>query len=320
MEIELKKCTVKNYKEFFRIANAAFNRSGPNWFEDNGGHIFLQKEDPMFEAYVNNNFIAYFDDEPAGTIGIYPINAVTESGCFKVAGIGTVGVLEEHRGKGIMSFMMEKALAEVEKQGYELSWLVGERQRYKNFGYDLGGKTLRVNLDLKSFRKFTENGSISTKTPETDDYMDMDEMHKGYQNRVVRGRELWTRHLARKNLVWKYMDKKAYFVFDRKTPELILEAAGNFEVLVSMVKQHVENHSIEDVEIRFPYEKNELILKMCDISSGYTFSSCNQFRVINPQSPPWDRISSQTVRFCADLFSNDVSKTLPIYINEIDKV
>lgn len=318
MDLEFVRCNEKNNDMFLKMAAEAFNKDHPEWFPDNLGHIFPDKTDLAYEHLTGCNYIALYDGIPAGTIGIYPLDIVTGGKLLKAAGIGTVSVLEQYRGKGIMKFMMQEVMSLVDTSSFDVSWLAGERLRYKNYGYDLSGKTLKVFWDLKSLRKLGTAGSFDITTLGAADADALDQAYGKWENRVLRSKELWERHLKRKNLVWVFDGKNSYYVFERNSPGVILETSGDFNSLSSLLSAHFDKHELQSLELCFPYERSSLIRSFLDLSSYYSVTACNQLRVVK------DPELAGRLRYCSELFSDNgadhTDDDIPFYISEIDKV
>ncbi|MGZ9585790.1 GNAT family N-acetyltransferase [Paenibacillus marinisediminis] len=78
---------------------------------------------------------------------------------FNVAGIelkaGCVGTVSAHpraRGKGYMNKLLNMALDDMKAQGYAISMLGGQRQRYEYFGYEPAGVKLDFTLTADNIR------------------------------------------------------------------------------------------------------------------------------------------------------------------------
>jgi len=317
MRTEFKKCTVDMYPIFLKIANEAFEKSDPKWFPENYGHIYPFAGDELADADVDNNYLSFFDGKPSGTIGIYPIKILCGEKIISCAGIGAVGVAPEFRNLGIMDFMMNEAMKIIKNENYDLSWLVGERLRYKRFGYDLGGKTLAIEMNKKSFSDgfFAENEKI--KTPGIEDVEILDRLYKQYTNRVLRERRLWERQICRKNLVWKLVNDDAYLVYNVDSPQNVLELAGDSKNVKNLLSNHFKTFNLSILSISMPYESNNTIQKLLEVSSGYKLNPCDQFALFRKNSC----IDFSEIRYCNDIFdSNGNSSGLPLYISPIDKV
>ena len=58
---------------------------------------------------------------------------------LKAGGVGSVAVHPDSRGKGYMSALMEFAIEDARKNGLQILFLSGKRQRYGYFGFENGG-------------------------------------------------------------------------------------------------------------------------------------------------------------------------------------
>jgi predicted N-acetyltransferase YhbS len=319
MGFEILPCTKDQDDLFHHVANTSFGKPSNNWFRDHGGHIYLSKEDPDYAKSLENNYIAWMDREPVGTIGIYPIRVVAGERQLWVAGIGTVGVLPAHRGVGVMSAMLQEILSILDQSDYDLSWLWGERIRYKNYGYDLGGKTLQISLDQKTFRAFQPLPRQIVTNPGKEDIERMDEFYKRYSYRVVRNHKQWERHLKRVNLTWKVSEDGSYAVFRGENPRVICEVAGTFQGIVSILSEHVKKHNLTQLAISASFERHGLLENLIEYCCDYTVTSCNQLRLL-PFGRSRHHLTDASIRFCGELFDSKIHEAISLYINEIDKV
>lgn len=69
---------------------------------------------------------------------------------FQRNGIGTVSVHHRARSKGYMRELMNEALQDMWDDGVAYSFLGGQRQRYRYFGYDHAGTVLNASLSLRN--------------------------------------------------------------------------------------------------------------------------------------------------------------------------
>ncbi len=72
-------------------------------------------------------------------VGVFPIDWRVGGIGLKMAGVGGVSVHKDFRGKGYMKLLMNHAVDEMRREGVDLSYLGGRRQRYAYFGYEVGG-------------------------------------------------------------------------------------------------------------------------------------------------------------------------------------
>ncbi|NKB71673.1 MAG: GNAT family N-acetyltransferase [Candidatus Latescibacteria bacterium] len=88
------------------------------------------------------------EGELVGGLGIHPLTLRLQEARLKAGGIGQVAAHPQRRGQGIMSTLLNDAIQRMQRAGYALSVLGGDRQRYGWFGWENAG--LRHELDLAS--------------------------------------------------------------------------------------------------------------------------------------------------------------------------
>lgn len=85
-------------------------------------------------------------------VGLFPLQWQVGQRVMKVAGIGGVSTHPNRRGTGLMQRLMQHCVAQMKTQGYHLSWLGGQRQRYLYCGYEKCGVGLSLSLSRANLR------------------------------------------------------------------------------------------------------------------------------------------------------------------------
>jgi predicted acetyltransferase len=83
-------------------------------------------------------------------VGLYPVELNFGSISLKLAAIGAVSSHPNDRGQGHMRRLMHFCLKLMKAEGYHLSWLGGQRQRYGYFGYEVCGTTAVFTVNKKN--------------------------------------------------------------------------------------------------------------------------------------------------------------------------
>jgi hypothetical protein len=83
-------------------------------------------------------------------VGVYPLEVEIHGVRWPIAGIGGVSTLPEARGKGYMTQLLIHAVTVMREQGYVLSWLGGDRQRYNAFGWEVAGQNYELTFTRRS--------------------------------------------------------------------------------------------------------------------------------------------------------------------------
>ena len=85
-------------------------------------------------------------------VGLFPIDWQVGGRRLKVGGIGGVSTHPDARGKGYMGILMRHCVARMKAEGFHLSWLGGQRQRYGYFGYEKCGQSVSLDLGPANLR------------------------------------------------------------------------------------------------------------------------------------------------------------------------
>jgi predicted N-acetyltransferase YhbS len=92
------------------------------------------------------------DGRIVSAVGVHPREWQVGDTTLKLAGIGGVSTLSEYRGQGLMKALMDRCVSDMKAEGYHLSWLGGQRQRYQYFGYEKCGNVYQIGLRRTNFR------------------------------------------------------------------------------------------------------------------------------------------------------------------------
>ena len=85
-------------------------------------------------------------------VGVHPLAWKVGAATLPVAGIGGVSTHPDCRGQGMMQRLMTHCVGLMKEQGYPLSVLGGQRQRYGYFGYEVCGVGVELQLGKRNLR------------------------------------------------------------------------------------------------------------------------------------------------------------------------
>lgn len=132
--IKIEKALLNEKELIIQIANDTFKPIRPDGFDFRTFHpkVYLN---PTCD-YSLNHYIAREDDKPVGTFGnlIYKTNINNKDYSFSF--LGTVSVLPEYQGKGIMKEMMTSLEKDNLDHHVAFALLTGKRKRYNYYGYE----------------------------------------------------------------------------------------------------------------------------------------------------------------------------------------
>ena len=89
----------------------------------------------------------------AGHVGTYPLELKVGPSTVVTGAIGGVAADPQVRGRGIMSKLMNRSIEIMEEKQMPLSVLWGDRQRYRNFGYETCGVKYQISFTRRSLER-----------------------------------------------------------------------------------------------------------------------------------------------------------------------
>lgn len=92
------------------------------------------------------------DGRIVSAVGVHPREWQVGDTTLKLGGIGGVCTLDAYRGQGLMKALMDRAVADMKAEGFHLSWLGGQRQRYQYYGFEKCGNVIEYTLGPANFR------------------------------------------------------------------------------------------------------------------------------------------------------------------------
>ncbi len=151
------------------------------------------------DEHMRCNYAIQRDGHIKAIVGVFPITQCVGPTTLRIAGIGGVSVDPACRGEGLMRILMDHAVREIDHAGYDLSWLGGQRQRYRYWGYEVGGTTLKFTLDKRALKHDLHNATPLTLhhvTHENDPHLRaMHALHNATPTACIRTAQAFPRHL-----------------------------------------------------------------------------------------------------------------------------
>jgi GNAT superfamily N-acetyltransferase len=114
------------------------------------------------DEHMRCNYAAKRHGDIKAIVGVFPITQHVGDTVLRIAGIGGVAVDLSCRGEGLMRLLMDHAVNEIDRAGYDLSWLGRKRQRYRYWGHDVGGTSLRFAVDGRALKHDLQDAAPMT--------------------------------------------------------------------------------------------------------------------------------------------------------------
>ncbi|RLE89008.1 MAG: hypothetical protein DRJ49_04175 [Thermoprotei archaeon] len=144
MDFEITTCRPEDYDELMVFLETSYRHSR-GYFPRRYPHVW-RRETVDYE----NRLVIKVDDRIVSHVGVFPLKMRIGKVEVMMGGIGGVATLQEFRGRGFMTKLMNYAISKMRKEGYPLSILWGDRQRYGHFGYEMAGKYALFKVSVRS--------------------------------------------------------------------------------------------------------------------------------------------------------------------------
>lgn len=204
----------------------------------------------------DRTLVAVEDGRIVSVARIYPLDLVLGPSHVRAGGIGFVGTAPEARGKGHMSRLLDRAIAQMRDERFPVSVLWGDRHRYGTFGYEPAGR--QVNLVVT--RRGLEWTGIAPREPVV--YAGQPEVRRRVLHEYDRRSYRRIRPEADYDLLFGQPshtllvadDEDAYALLYAEYGERVLfaECGGDARVALGLVRHRMASHGIDSVLFAFP--------------------------------------------------------------------
>ena len=247
--------TGADFDEFIRFQNRSFDyppQRGLDWMVPT-----------MYCAtdwHMRCNYALRRNGTLVGIVGLYPITWRIGRATLRIAGVGGVSTEPQSRGTGVMGIMLEHAKSIIREQGYPLSFLGGQRQRYRYFGWERCGTTRTARISKTCLRhQFREAPPVSLAVEAVDaDFADAEALKAIYDAQPHRcDRDVdrfgaflvqWGNH----PFVARDEDGRlvGYAIFSRDEKTIFELVATDTERTFHLLRALVERGAQEDIALR----------------------------------------------------------------------
>jgi predicted N-acetyltransferase YhbS len=154
--MRIERLSSKDFEEAMDFANMVFSMTyGPMDFVR-----FLPRLYKPTDECMGRNLVVRENGKIRALVGMYPDQVMIGDVRLRLGGIGAVSSHPGDRGKGWMKLLMERQIEAMVQEGTDLSFLVGQRQRYGYFGYEKAGSILECKVTANNLRHFNESRNV----------------------------------------------------------------------------------------------------------------------------------------------------------------
>ncbi|MFH0796123.1 MAG: GNAT family N-acetyltransferase [Candidatus Omnitrophota bacterium] len=144
---KISQAKAEDYEEIQRLLEDAYGHTH-NYFSAAYPAVW-RKETTDFQ----HTYLIREGDGIASLVRVFSLDLILGKSRVKAGGIGGVATSPSIRGKGYMSQLMNHAIDQMKEEGFPVSILGGDRHRYRSFGYENAGKTLRLTVTRRGLDK-----------------------------------------------------------------------------------------------------------------------------------------------------------------------
>ena len=289
MGVEVVQLTAADWQEGLAFLDEVFGEHGEHNFATLLPSIYQPTEDLMA-----CNHAVREDGRIRAVVGLFPMDWQVGDVMLKVGGIGGVSTHLSVRGKGYMKVLMNHCVEKMQVQGYHLSWLGGQRQRYGYFGYEKCGQQLSVSLTSANVRHvFGDLASLRFEPIEDDDKATIDtarHLHDAQLVHCLRGdSDVFPRFLAnwyhRPYVALDAADKMVGYLVADESGGNVLELLGrDADTAVDMARSWVQSREDNGASFDIPATQFELLQKMSALGEGVSVGSSGNWQIYDWQA------------------------------------
>lgn len=147
MSTEITRLQASDFEEALDMLNYSFGFQHPKNFETLLPALYKAGEEQM-----SWNWALRENGRIRAIVGAFPLTWQLGAATLRISGIGGVSCHPRARNQGYMQQLMSHAVATMRDEGYHLSYLGGQRQRYGYYGYEKCGISYSLNLSNNNLR------------------------------------------------------------------------------------------------------------------------------------------------------------------------
>jgi predicted acetyltransferase len=245
------------------------------------GHCYIHEPE-----HLRRHLIIRDGARVVGHVAYIDQTAIVDGGEIRCAGISGVATHPDYRKKGLMTRLLNHCIDAMGTEGYPLSDLGGDTQRYRRFGWERAGRQWVINLSPRSIGEVSAPvGWTVTSYGSTDaDLAFIRAIHESESVRMARGETMYRLLLARKGwqtwLAERQDNRRAYMVVQADDPkrQTVSEVGGHAEGVHAIITSLMRDRGVESLTISLPW-RHPLQRAMLRISCGWHVPPSRMLRI-----------------------------------------
>jgi len=198
MPDEVLRAASQDFDEVTSLLDAVFGKGPQRSFSLAYRGMYRPCDESMSCVYIIRR-----DGRIVACAGLFPMRLGIGGRELSMAGVGGVAVDAAFRHQGLMQRLLETISADIRRGGYDLSWLIGLRRRYRRFGWEIAGSQTRLTMTEAGIQHGLKNLRLRgvTLEPLGDDgdiARRLYELHQSLPVRINRPAELFTTFLRQR--------------------------------------------------------------------------------------------------------------------------
>ena len=190
-------------------------------------------------------------------VAVYPMTMVIRGTRLSAGAIGMVGTLGEHRGRGLMSMLLRRAVERMEAEGMDISILGGDRQRYGRFGGENSGRRLALDVNSRSVPEDVGRG-FKVRRARVEDAPALLAMHEAEPLRMERTLESFELSISRDDYpTWVALSDGRPAGYVVRSRDTIMETGGQPPAIAAAIAHVLRRTERSSLRVDLPVGADE---------------------------------------------------------------
>lgn len=274
---EVRETRLDEFDELMAFLARTYGYDDVKYFPTHYPHLYRKEQ-----KNLKNSFIIKDNGKIVSHTGLFPLDVLVGKTILKAGGIGGVSTDPDYRGQGLMRKLLNFTIDKMKQQEYAFSILWGDRQRYGNLGWELGGRRLLFTVTPRSLMwKEIEAGEMRRYDNQPDDLEKIMTFHEAERLKVKRSKNTY-QLLMKKAGIQVWAGKESYIILSGEGKiQNAVESGGNPAGILSLTLTLIKEKKLDGIRISRPYENSEINNALLDASSGWAVETLCSIKIAN---------------------------------------